>query len=156
MTGRRNAVTFIYHFLGCFAVVAELQRPRRGLTCLSTPRMTKKCENNTLFLVSPQAKKLVCTRCAGTPRRVERRTALASSSEDGKLGCGHGEHLRILIGPEATEIRPLPPKVARGLVTFIVRLYATFKYFLSLFSSVTRQKKREVKYAQDKVLGAVS
>ena len=97
--------------------------------------MTKKCENNTLFLVSPQAKKLVCTRCAGTPRRVERRTALASSSEDEKLGCGHGEHLRILIGPEATEIRPFPPKVARGLVLLLFYFIpALFPQYASSFN----------------------
>ena len=66
--------------------------------------------------MSQEAKKLVCTRCAGPPRRVEKRTALLSSSEDEKLGCGHVEHIRIVIGPEAMEIRLFRPKAGCGVV----------------------------------------
>ena len=76
----------------------------------------QKCENNNFSWVSQQAKKMVCVHCAGTRRRVERSTALLSSSKDEKLSCGHVKRLRTLSSPKARNIRPFPPKVARGVV----------------------------------------
>jgi hypothetical protein len=117
-TRRRNAVTFLSP-LGLFRNGCGVTAPKARAHLVIDPKKHKKIVITVpFFLVSQQAKKLVCTRCAGTTRRVERCTALLSISEDEQLGCGHIEHLRILIGPEATEIRPFSPKVARGLVVY--------------------------------------